>query len=48
MGHSMGSAPVLGACPILQKKGYTIPGVVVLDVVEGESEEFLAESRNRR
>ena len=33
----MGAAPILSAAPILQQKGYTVPGVVVLDVVEGES-----------
>lgn len=33
----MGAAPMLSAAPILQQKGYTIPGVIVLDVVEGES-----------
>lgn len=31
----MGAAPVVSAAPELQKKGYIIPGVVVLDVVEG-------------
>lgn len=36
MGHSMGAAPVLSAAPLLQQKGYKIPGVIVLDVVEGE------------
>ena len=33
----MGAAPVLSAAPLLQQKGYTIPGVIVLDVVEGAS-----------
>lgn len=28
---------MLAAAPALQKKGYNIPGVVVLDVVEGKS-----------
>jgi protein phosphatase methylesterase 1 len=32
----MGAAPVLSASPVLQSKGYQVPGVVVLDVVEGE------------
>jgi hypothetical protein len=36
MGHSMGAAPILAAVPLLQKKGYTVPGIIVLDVVEGE------------
>ena len=40
MGHSMGAAPILSAAPILQKKGYKIPGVSVLDVVEGMSHVF--------
>ncbi len=31
----MGAAPTLSAAPILQSKGYTIPGVIILDVVEG-------------
>ena len=33
----MGAAPVTAAVPELQKKGYKVPGVIVLDVVEGES-----------
>ena len=37
----MGAAPILSAAPELQKKGYTIPGVVVLDVVEGTAIEAL-------
>lgn len=36
LGHSMGAAPILSAAPLLQKKGYTVSGVIVLDVVEGE------------
>lgn len=36
----MGAAPVVSATPELQKKGYTIPGVVVLDVVEGNVQVF--------
>lgn len=36
MGHSMGAAPVLAAIPEFQKLGYTVPGLIVLDVVEGE------------
>ncbi|WVF73184.1 hypothetical protein IAT40_008003 [Kwoniella sp. CBS 6097] len=41
LGHSMGAAPILSAAPILQSKGYTVPGVVVLDVVEGTAMEAL-------
>jgi len=41
IGHSMGAAPTLRAAPILQSKGYTVPGVVVLDVVEGTAVESL-------
>ena len=36
LGHSMGAAPILSASPVLQSKGYQVPGVIVLDVVEGE------------
>jgi protein phosphatase methylesterase 1 len=36
MGHSMGAAPILEVSPVLQKEGYSVPGVIVLDVVEGE------------
>lgn len=32
----MGAVPILAATPVLQKNGYNIPGVAVLDVVEGE------------
>lgn len=35
LGHSMGAAPILSASPVLQSKGYQVPGVIVLDVVEG-------------
>ncbi|KAI9635323.1 putative structural constituent of ribosome [Dioszegia hungarica] len=41
MGHSMGAAPILEASPALQKLGYNVPGVVVLDVVEGTAVESL-------
>ncbi|OCF61135.1 protein phosphatase methylesterase 1 [Kwoniella mangroviensis CBS 10435] len=41
LGHSMGAAPILSSAPTLQKKGYTIPGVIVLDVVEGTAIEAL-------
>ena len=37
MGHSMGAGPVLSASPELQKLSYSVSGVVVIDVVEGES-----------
>ena len=37
MGHSMGAAPIVSACPELQAAGYKVSGVVVLDVVEGLS-----------
>lgn len=37
MGHSMGASPTISCAPILQKKGYKVVGVVVLDVVEGKS-----------
>jgi protein phosphatase methylesterase 1 len=40
MGHSMGAGPILSAAPILQKKGYIVPGVIVLDVVEGRAPTF--------
>lgn len=36
----MGAAPVVSAAPELLKKGYIIPGVVVLDVVEGNVQVF--------
>lgn len=32
----MGAGPILSAAPELQKMGYTVPGVIVIDVVEGE------------
>ncbi|TXT15536.1 hypothetical protein VHUM_00039 [Vanrija humicola] len=41
LGHSMGAAPVLSAAPLLQKLGYTVCGVGVLDVVEGTAIEAL-------
>ncbi|WVR00357.1 hypothetical protein IAU59_007500 [Kwoniella sp. CBS 9459] len=41
LGHSMGAAPILSAAPLLQSKGYNVPGVVVLDVVEGTAMEAL-------
>jgi protein phosphatase methylesterase 1 len=36
VGHSMGGAACVKACPILQEKKYSVSGVAVLDVVEGE------------
>ncbi|WOO76535.1 Protein phosphatase methylesterase 1 [Vanrija pseudolonga] len=41
LGHSMGAAPILSAAPLLQKLGYTVCGVAVLDVVEGTAIEAL-------
>ncbi|ORX40748.1 hypothetical protein BD324DRAFT_654483 [Kockovaella imperatae] len=41
LGHSMGAAPVISAAPLLLQKGYTVSGVVVLDVVEGTAIESL-------
>ncbi|KAL7413166.1 Alpha/Beta hydrolase protein [Mrakia frigida] len=41
VGHSMGAAPVLEASPQLQKLGYRVSGVAVLDVVEGSAIEAL-------
>jgi hypothetical protein len=38
MGHSMGAGPILSASPELQKLGYSVSGVVVIDVVEGGSQ----------
>ena len=32
----MGAGPILSASPELQKLGYTVSGVVVVDVVEGQ------------
>ena len=32
----MGAGPILSASPELQKLGYTVSGVVVIDVVEGQ------------
>lgn len=34
----MGAAPIISAAPLLQQKGYTVAGVGILDVVEGECE----------
>jgi len=34
----MGAGPILSASPELQKLGYTVSGVVVVDVVEGQSQ----------
>ena len=35
VGHSMGGAACVKACPVLQEKKYSVGGVAVLDVVEG-------------
>ncbi|KAH7908901.1 Alpha/beta hydrolase family-domain-containing protein [Hygrophoropsis aurantiaca] len=37
IGHSMGGSVIVRACPHLQNAGYTLAGVVVLDVVEGSA-----------
>jgi protein phosphatase methylesterase 1 len=37
----MGAAPILSAAPVLQQRGYNVPGVIVLDVVEGTAVEAL-------
>jgi protein phosphatase methylesterase 1 len=36
LGHSMGASPVVSSTPLLQKEGYKVVGVIILDVVEGE------------
>ncbi|KZT19774.1 hypothetical protein NEOLEDRAFT_1151753 [Neolentinus lepideus HHB14362 ss-1] len=41
VGHSMGGAVVVHACPQLIDAGYSVLGVVVLDVVEGTALEAL-------
>ncbi|KAI0064955.1 protein phosphatase methylesterase [Artomyces pyxidatus] len=41
VGHSMGGAVVVRACPLLQELKYTVGGVAVLDVVEGTALEAL-------
>ncbi|KII84405.1 hypothetical protein PLICRDRAFT_46311 [Plicaturopsis crispa FD-325 SS-3] len=41
VGHSMGGAVVVRACPLLLASGYKIVGVAVLDVVEGTAIEAL-------
>jgi protein phosphatase methylesterase 1 len=48
LGHSMGAAPILSASPELQAKGYQVPGVIVLDVVEGGSQAFAASTTDSR
>jgi len=35
----MGAGPILSASPEFQKLGYTVSGVVVVDVVEGKLSE---------
>ncbi|KIM29753.1 hypothetical protein M408DRAFT_304699 [Serendipita vermifera MAFF 305830] len=37
VGHSMGGAACVKACPLLQEKKYSVGGVAVLDVVEGSA-----------
>ncbi|OBZ72210.1 Protein phosphatase methylesterase 1 [Grifola frondosa] len=37
VGHSLGGAVCVRACPLLQEHGYRITGVAVIDVVEGLS-----------
>jgi protein phosphatase methylesterase 1 len=39
LGHSMGASPIISSAPVLQKLGYKVVGVIVLDVVEGELRE---------
>lgn len=41
VGHSMGGAVCVKACPILQESGYKVGGTAVLDVVEGSALEAL-------
>ncbi|KDQ59111.1 hypothetical protein JAAARDRAFT_128089 [Jaapia argillacea MUCL 33604] len=41
VGHSMGGAVVVHACPVLVQSKYRVVGVVVLDVVEGTALEAL-------
>lgn len=44
----MGAAPVVSAAPELQRKGYTIPGIVILDVVEGSVQIFACVAEKRQ
>ena len=37
----MGASPIISSAPILQKRGYKVVGVIVLDVVEGKSSGYL-------
>ncbi|KAJ7107063.1 Alpha/Beta hydrolase protein [Mycena epipterygia] len=41
VGHSMGGAVVVRACPLLLEQKYRVSGVAVLDVVEGSAMEAL-------
>ncbi|KAH7104014.1 protein phosphatase methylesterase [Auriculariales sp. MPI-PUGE-AT-0066] len=41
VGHSMGGAVVVDACPVLLAKGFKIVGAVVVDVVEGSAMDAL-------
>lgn len=36
----MGASPVVSSTPLLQKDGYKVVGVIVLDVVEGKRSSF--------
>lgn len=46
VGHSMGAPPCVDASPILQQEGYTVAGVVALDIVEGTAVESLPLMKN--
>ncbi|KAJ9104717.1 hypothetical protein QFC20_004489 [Naganishia adeliensis] len=46
LGHSMGASPVVSSTPLLQKDGYKVVGVIVLDVVEGTAVEALPLMKN--
>jgi protein phosphatase methylesterase 1 len=35
----MGASPIIASAPVLQKLGYKVVGVIVLDVVEGMATE---------
>lgn len=41
LGHSMGASPIVSSSSRLQAKGYTVSGVIILDVVEGTAVESL-------
>ncbi|GHJ90360.1 hypothetical protein NliqN6_6762 [Naganishia liquefaciens] len=46
LGHSMGASPVVSSTSLLQKEGYKVVGVIVLDVVEGTAVEALPLMKN--